>query len=65
VIRAFYLGSADAKQTAALLRSMLKLREVFIDEKLNLIVIRAPAETIRLAERLIALHDLGEPEVLF
>lgn len=64
VIRAFYLASADAKQTAALLRSMLKLREVFVDDKLNLIVIREPAETVRLAERLVALHDLGEPEVL-
>jgi general secretion pathway protein D len=64
VIRAFYLGHAEVKQTAALLRSMLKLREIFVDEKLNLIVIREPAETIRLAERLVALHDLGEPEVL-
>lgn len=64
VIRAFYLASADAKQTAALLRSMLKLREVFIDEKLNLIVIREPLETIRLAERLVALHDLSDSEVL-
>jgi len=64
VIRAFYLANADVKQTAALLRSMLKLREVFIDEKLNLIVIREPAETVRVAERLVALHDLGEPEVL-
>jgi general secretion pathway protein D len=64
VIRAFYLGNADVKQTAALLRSMLKIREVFVDEKLNLIVIREPAETVRLAERLVALHDLSDPEVL-
>ena len=32
VIRAFYLGSAEAKQTAALLRSTLKLREVFVGD---------------------------------
>lgn len=64
VIRAFYLASADAKQVAALLRSMLKLKEVFVDERVNLVVIREPPETIRLAERLVALHDLTEPEVL-
>ncbi|WP_017879008.1 MULTISPECIES: hypothetical protein [unclassified Janthinobacterium] len=64
VIRAFYLSSADVKQTASLLKTMLKIREPFIDEKLNLIMIRETPETVRLAERLIALHDLSEPEVM-
>lgn len=64
VIRAFYLSSADVKQTALLLKTMLKIREPFIDEKLNLIMVRETPETIRLAERLIALHDLSEPEVM-
>lgn len=64
LIRAFYLSSADVKQTAVLLKSMLKIRDPFVDEKLNLIVIREPADTVRLAERLIALQDVPEPEVL-
>lgn len=64
VIRAFYLSSADAKQTSVLLKTMLKIREPFVDEKLNLIMLRETPETIRLAERLIALHDLAEPEVM-
>ncbi|MCX7289584.1 cohesin domain-containing protein [Janthinobacterium sp.] len=64
VIRAFYLSSADVKQTASLLKTMLKIREPFVDEKLNLIMVRETPETIRLAERLIALHDLSEPEVM-
>lgn len=64
MIRAFYLSSADVKQTALLLKNMLKIREPFIDEKINLIVIRETPQTIRLAERLIALHDLAEPEVM-
>lgn len=64
VIRAFYLSSADVKQTALLLKSMLKIREPFVDEKLNLIMVRETPETVRLAERLIALHDLAEPEVM-
>lgn len=64
VIRAFYLSSADAKQTAALLKAMLKIREPFVDEKLNMVMVRETPETIRLAERVIALHDLSEPEVM-
>lgn len=64
VVRAFYLGSVDVKVAAQLLRTTLKIREPFIDEKLNLIVLREPQETIRLAERLLALHDQTDPEVM-
>lgn len=64
VIRAFYLSHADAKQTAAFLKTMLKIREPYVDEKLNMLVIRETPQTIRLAERLIALQDMSEPEVM-
>jgi general secretion pathway protein D len=64
VVRAFYLSNADVKQTATMLKTMLKIREPFVDEKLNLIMVRETPETIRLAERLIALQDLAEPEVM-
>jgi general secretion pathway protein D len=64
VVKAFYLANAEAKSTAALLKSVLKIREPFVDDKLNLIIVRESPETIRLAERLVALHDVGEPEVL-
>lgn len=64
VVRAFYLSNADVKQTAQMLKSMLKVREPFIDEKLNMLMLRETPETIRLAERMIALQDVAEPEVL-
>lgn len=64
VFRAFYLSNADVKQTAALLKSMLKIREPYVDEKLNMLIVRESPQTVRLAERLIALQDLAEPEVI-
>lgn len=64
VIRSFYLENADAKQTLNLVKTMLKTRDVFIDEKLNLLVMRDTPDAIRLAEKLIAAHDLAEPEVM-
>jgi general secretion pathway protein D len=64
VVKSFYLENADAKQTAMLLRTLLKTRDIFIDEKLNLMVMRDSPETIRLAEKMVALHDLAEPEVM-
>ncbi len=64
VVKGFYLANADVKQTLAMIRGMLKTKDIFIDEKLNLLVMRDTPEAIRLAEKLIAMHDLVEPEVM-
>jgi general secretion pathway protein D len=64
VVRSFYLQNADAKQTANLVRSLMRTRDLFVDEKLNLLVIRDTPEAIRVVEKLIAAHDLAEPEVM-
>ncbi|HEX9183724.1 MAG TPA: secretin N-terminal domain-containing protein [Burkholderiales bacterium] len=63
-IRSFYLANADVKQTLSMIKTMLKTRDVYIDEKLNLLVMRDTPEAIRLAEKLIAAQDLAEPEVV-
>lgn len=64
IVRVFYLASADAKGAAAFLRAMLKIREPFVDERSNMLALRESADNIQLAERLVALYDAGEPEVL-
>lgn len=64
VIRVFHLANAQAKTTATLLQNMLRIQSPFVDEKANLIALREPAEIIALAERLVALHDLGDAEVM-
>ncbi len=64
VVRSFYLTNADVNKAAAMIRSMAKVKEVHIDERLNLLVIRDSAEVVRLAEKLIATADMAEPEVM-
>ena len=64
VVRSFYMANADVKQTAAMIRALVKTRDIFIDEKLNLLVIKDTPEAVRLAEKLVATQDLGEPEVV-
>ena len=64
VVRVFHLASADAKAAAAFLRSMLRIREPFVDERSNLLALRETPQNIQLAERLVALFDTSEPEVL-
>ena len=64
VTRSFYLSNADVKQAQVLVKTMAKTRDVFIDERLNLIIVRDTPEVVRLTERLIASIDLPEPEVM-
>jgi general secretion pathway protein D len=64
IVKSFYLSNADVKQTANLIRQVVKTRDMFIDEKLNLLVMRDTPEAIRIAEKLIANQDLAEAEVM-
>jgi general secretion pathway protein D len=64
VVRSFYLDNADVKQTANMVRSLVKTRDLYVDEKLNLLVIRDTPEAVRMVEKLIASQDLPEPEVM-
>jgi len=63
-VKSFYLANADVKQTANMVRSLAKTRDLFVDEKLNLLVVRDTPEAIRMVEKLIANQDLGEAEVM-
>jgi len=64
VVKSFYLANADVRQTANMIRTLVKTRDIFIDEKINLLVIKDTPNAVRLAERLIAAQDLAEPEVM-
>lgn len=64
VVKSFYLENADVKQTMNMVKTLLKTRDIFVDEKLNLMIMRDTPETIRLAEKLVVMHDLAEPEVM-
>lgn len=64
VTRSFYLANAEAKQAQTLIKSIVKSKDVFIDEKLNLVIVRDTPDAVRLAERLIESLDLAEPEVM-
>jgi general secretion pathway protein D len=64
VTRNFYLVNADVKQAQAIVRTLVKTKDMYVDEKLNLLVIKDTPEAVRLAERLIESLDIAEPEVM-
>lgn len=63
IVRVFYLANAEAKGAASFLKSMLKIRDPFVEERSNMLALRDSQENIELAERLISLYDASEPEV--
>jgi general secretion pathway protein D len=64
VMRSFFLANADAKQMATMVKTLVKTKDLYVDEKLNALVIRDTPEAIRVIERLVANQDLAEPEVV-
>lgn len=64
MVKSFYLGNADAKSAMAMLRTLLKAKDLYVDERLNLLIMRDTPEVVRLAEKIIAVQDLAEPEVM-
>jgi general secretion pathway protein D len=62
-VQTFYLTDADAKVVVNLLRTILNTRQVFVNEKLNAIVIRDTADKVDLARKLLDANDRGVAEV--
>lgn len=63
-VRNFTLDFADAKQVSSTLRSMLNIRQVEVDTRLNGLMIKDSPEVLALAEKIINSLDIPDPEVM-
>jgi len=63
VVQTFYLTEADAKVAVNLLRTILNTRQVFVNEKLNALVVRDTPEKIELSRKLLEANDRSAGEV--
>lgn len=63
-VRAFYLTNADVKAVSNTIKTIVKTKDMVIDERLGIIIIKDTPEAIRMAEKIVALQDLGDPEVV-
>lgn len=63
-IRSFYLNNTNAKQVAGMLKSMLKTKDIFTDERINMLIMRDTPEVVRIAEKLVAAIDIADSEVM-
>ena len=63
-VRTFMLSNADPKYIQNLLKSLLKVKDAIIDERTGALVIRDTPDAIAVAEKIIAAHDVPDPEVM-
>jgi general secretion pathway protein D len=64
VVRTFFLNNLDAKKAINLLRTMLQIKKVYVNEELNAIVIRDVPETVEVAQKILEANDVPDAEVL-
>lgn len=64
VMRTFYLTNIDANTAMNMVKTMLKTRDVFVDERLNTLTMRDSADAVRMAEKLLQAQDQSNPEVV-
>lgn len=63
-IKTFFLKYSDAKKMINTLRSLIEARQIFVNEEQNAIVVRADADSLEIAEKVIEANDLPKPEVV-
>ena len=58
------MAHTDVKQMVAMVRGIVKAKDIYVNEQLNLFIMRDTLEAIRLTEKLVTLNDLAESEVM-
>jgi general secretion pathway protein D len=64
IVHTFYLTNAVPKDVEGLLKSMLGAKNLFVDERTSVVVMRDTPDAVRMAQKLVASIDVPEPEVL-
>jgi general secretion pathway protein D len=64
LVKTFYINIAKSKDIVNLLKSMLDIKKVYVNEVLNSITVRETPDKMKLVEKVIAANDLKEGEVI-
>jgi general secretion pathway protein D len=63
-VRTFQVTNIDVKYLQTLLKTVLKVKDLSVDERSGTLVMRDTADAIAVASKVIAAHDVPEPEVM-
>ncbi len=63
-VRTFQIANADVKYLQTVLKTVLKIKDISADERTSTIVMRDTPDAIAVAAKVIAAHDVVEPEIM-
>ena len=63
-LQTFYLNKLDAKKAVNLVRTMLQVKKIYVNEEANALVIRDTPQVIEVARKILEANDVPDAEVL-
>ncbi|MFA6148783.1 MAG: secretin and TonB N-terminal domain-containing protein [bacterium] len=63
-VRTFFLSNVDAKKMVNLIRSIVQVKKIFVNEELNAIVVRDDPETIAVIGKILDANDITDSELM-
>jgi len=64
VVKMVHLSNVSPQKMMELIRGFIKVNDIFVDERINVLLIRDKIETIRAIEKLVSLLDVADPEIM-
>jgi general secretion pathway protein D len=64
VLRTFHLNYMDAKKAINLIRTMIQVRKVYVNEDSNSVVVRDTSDVVEVVEKILDANDVADPEVV-
>ncbi|NVN99217.1 MAG: type II secretion system protein [Geobacteraceae bacterium] len=63
-VQTFFLNKLDAKKAVNLIRTMLQVKKIYVNEEMNTLVLRDTADVIEVARRILDANDVPDAEVV-
>lgn len=63
-VQTFFLNKLDAKKAVNLIRTMLQVKKIYVNEEMNTLVIRDTLDVIEVARRILDANDVPDAEVI-
>ena len=63
-VQTFYLNKLDAKKAVNLIRTMLQVKKIYVNEEMNALVIRDTPDVIEVAQKILDANDVPDAELV-
>src|SRR6185369_17112874 len=63
-LRTYHLSYMDAKKAVNLIRTMLQVKKIYVNEETNSLVVRDTGDVVDVVEKILEANDVPDPEVV-